>query len=62
MSFTFEDMKEKIKYGINYGNALECFVSIAFVTTTQYYNRTDENGITHPISYDFTEYSRKNTY
>lgn len=59
MSFTFEDMKERIKHGINYGNALECFDVRDFVLNTPRYNTIDDNGNMHPISYDFSEYSGK---
>ena len=59
MSFTFEDMKEKIKRGINYGNALECFDSGVNLSYKQMYDKMDENGVVHPISYEFSEYSGK---
>lgn len=59
MSFTFEDMKEKIKFGINYGNALECFNADRLVMNKKKYNMEDDNGIVHPISYEFLIYTGK---
>ena len=59
MSFTFEDMKEKIKHGINYGNALECFDSNVKLSCKHAFDKVDDNGIIHPIVYEFSAYSGK---
>lgn len=57
MSFTFEDMKEKIKYGINYGNALECFIASPAVSHNVNYGVIDSDGIIHPVQHTIQRYS-----
>ena len=50
-------MKEKIKRGINYGNALECYDSNVRLSCKELCNHVDDNGIKHPLSYEFSVYS-----
>lgn len=58
MTFTFEDMKEKIKHGINYGNALECFDDHRNIPGfhTIEHDAVDENGLNHSFKVILTHY------
>ena len=58
MSFTFEDMKEKIRYGINYGNALECFDDhTGFTDDIIEHDQVDMIGRSHPIKITHMDYN-----
>ena len=59
MSFTFEDMKEKIKRGINYGNALECFYDSTYdcpIVCKVDHDVVDDAGVSHPFKINITHY------
>ena len=57
MPFTFEDMKEKLKCCINYGNALECFISDTTVSHKINYGMIDTEHVKHPVQHIIQGYS-----
>ena len=64
MSFTFEDMKEKIKRGINYGNALECFYDSTYdcpIVCKVDHDVIDNDGVSHPFKIDIAHYKNDST-
>lgn len=59
MAFTFDDMKEKLKCGINYGNALECFDDILGPRKIDIENEvTYPDGVYHQIKINCYDYRK----